>query len=160
MTGRPRFTRSARLTRSEARCALAVAVCAAALLAAGCSSSTKPATNTSETTTAAGTRPRTDATLQIVSPAPNDRTKPDVRVTMRLGGAHLAPATQTGGAVRPDVGHIHLSLDGKLIAMPLRLAERLPRLRTGSHTVEAEFVATDHVPFHNRVVAAVTFDVR
>jgi hypothetical protein len=134
-------------------------MCAAAVFTAGCGSSTN-ATSASGATTTAGPRPRTNATLQIVSPAPNDRTKPDVQVTMRLGGAHLAPATQTGGAVRPDVGHIHLSLDGQLIAMPLRLAERLPRLRPGSHTVEAEFVATDHVPFDNRVVAAVTFDVR
>jgi hypothetical protein len=53
-----------------------------------------------------------------------------------------------------------LSLDGRLIAMPLRLAERLPKLQRGTHTVQAEFVASDHLPFDNRVVAAVTFDTR
>jgi hypothetical protein len=30
----------------------------------------------------------------------------------------------------------------------------------GRHTVVAEFVAADHAPFANRVVAAVSFDVR
>jgi hypothetical protein len=160
MTGRPRFARWPRLSRSKATYALGIAVCAASLGAAGCSSSTKATTSASDATSPTAPRPKTNATLQIVSPAPNDRTGPDVRVTMRLRGAHLAPATQTGGALRPDEGHVHLSLDGQLIAMPLRLAEPLPRLRPGSHTVQAEFVATDHVAFDNRVVAAVTFDVR
>ena len=44
--------------------------------------------------------------------------------------------------------------------MPLQLAEPLPTLSPGVHTVEAEFVASDHLPFANRVVAAVTFSVR
>jgi hypothetical protein len=158
MAGRPRFTRWARLTRSERSGALGIALCAA-LFAAGCSSTTN-ATSSASGATTSGPRPKTNATLQIVSPGPNDLTKPDVQVTMRLGGAHLAPPTRTGGAVRPDEGHIHLSLDGQLIAMPLRLAEQLPPLRPGPHTVEAEFVATDHLPFDNRVVAAVTFAVR
>jgi hypothetical protein len=160
MTGCPRFPRRPRLTRPDTRRALALAFLAATGFAAGCSASTKAATTGSGSTTTGATRPRTNATLQIVSPAPNDRTGPDVRVTMRLDGAHLAPATQTGGAVRPDEGHIHLSLDGTLIAMPLRLVEPLPHLGPGSHTVEAEFVASDHMPFDNRVVAAVSFDVR
>lgn len=137
-----------------------IVMCVAVLIAAGCSSTSTAATGGSGPTTAASARPKTNATLQIVSPAPNDRTGPDVRVTMRLDGAHLVPATQTGGAIRPDAGHIHLSLDGQLIAMPLRLTEGLPRLRSGEHTVQAEFVASDHLPFGNRVVAAVTFDVR
>jgi hypothetical protein len=109
---------------------------------------------------AAAGRPPTPATLQIVSPAPNSRTGPSVDVTMRLDHAHLAPPTQIGGAVRPDVGHIHLSVDGQLVAMPLRLTDRLAPLQPGAHTVQAEFVASDHLPFDNRVVAAVTFEVR
>ena len=51
-------------------------------------------------------------------------------------------------------------VDGTLVAMPLRLTEQLPKLSPGSHTVQAEFVASDHLPFANRVVAAVTFSVR
>jgi len=130
------------------------------VVAAGCTSTTTAATGSSTLATSVSARPTTDATLQIVSPAPNARTGADVSVKMRLDNAHLAPPTQTGGAIRGDQGHIHLSLDGQLIAMPLRLAEGLPPLRPGVHTVQAEFVASDHLPFRNRVVAAVTFDVR
>jgi hypothetical protein len=148
------------LTWPDLTRAVGIAAFGAVLFAAGCSSGSNGATGASGATTPAAPRPTTDATLQIVSPVPNARTNRDVQVTMRLGGAHLAPPTQTGGAVRPDEGHIHLSLDGTLVAMPLRLAERLPDLRPGPHTVQAEFVASDHVPFANRVVAAVTFDVR
>jgi hypothetical protein len=102
-------------------------------------------------------RPSTPATLQIVAPAPNSHTGTRVRVSLALAGAHLAPAAQVGGILRPDEGHIHLLLDGQLVAMPSQLIDPLPLLRAGSHTVEAEFVASDHLPFANRVVAAVTF---
>ena len=157
----PRFARRPRRARRSARFASSFALGAALVVAAaGCGSKSTGATSSAAPTSTSAPRPATDATLQIVSPGPNARTGPHVRVTMRLDGAHLAPATQTGGAIQPDEGHIHLSLDGQLIAMPLRLVEPLPRLRAGAHTVQAEFVATDHLPFDNRVVAAVTFNVR
>ena len=70
------------------------------------------------------------------------------------------PPTQVGGAIFPDRGHIHVLVDGQLVAMPLQLTEPLPTLSPGMHTVQAEFVASDHLPFENRVVAAVTFRVR
>jgi hypothetical protein len=79
---------------------------------------------------------------------------------VQLAGAHLVPPTQVGGALRPDEGHIHVLVDGQLVAMPLALTYRVSNLAPGSHTIEAEFVATDHVPFANRVVAAVTFQVQ
>jgi len=81
-------------------------------------------------------------------------------VKLRLERAHVVPATQVGGALRPDAGHIHLSVDGQLVAMPQRLDYSLTGLTPGSHTIEAEFVASDHLPFANRVVAAVTFEAR
>jgi hypothetical protein len=33
-------------------------------------------------------------------------------------------------------------------------------VKPGQHTVQAEFVATDHQPFSNRVLAAVVFVAR
>jgi hypothetical protein len=33
-------------------------------------------------------------------------------------------------------------------------------MTSGPHTMTAEFVATDHAPFKNRVVAAVLFQVQ
>jgi len=104
-------------------------------------------------------RPSSSATLRIVSPVPNTRTGPTVDVTLQLDHAHVVPATQVGGALRGDEGHIHLVVDGQLVAMPRQLTDRVRGLARGPHTIEAEFVASDHVSFANRVVAAVTFEV-
>jgi hypothetical protein len=79
---------------------------------------------------------------------------------MTLERAHLVPPTQVGGRLFSDRGHIHVLVDGQLVAMPLELTDPLPTLSPGVHTVEAEFVASDHLPFANRVVAAVTFRVK
>jgi len=121
----------------------------AALVAGGCSGGGR-----------SSGRPHTDATLQIVAPAPEATTGQDVDVVMRLTGARLVPPTQVGGRLRGDEGHIHVLLDGQLVAMPLSARESLTALARGPHTVEAEFVASDHLAFANPVVAAVTFEVR
>jgi hypothetical protein len=104
-------------------------------------------------------RPATAATLQIVAPAPNAVTTPNVTVKLRLEHAELVPPTQVGGQIRPDRGHIHVSVDGTLVSMALQLDQPIPALAPGLHTIQAEFVASDHLPFKNRVVAAVTFRV-
>jgi hypothetical protein len=121
----------------------------------GCSSN-----SSSSASSPSPARPSTTATLQILAPAPNERTGPNVPVRLRLDHAHVVPASQVGGALRPDEGHVHLTLDGELVAMPAGLDYRLTRLPRGSHTLQGEFVASDHVAFANRVVAAVTFRVR
>jgi hypothetical protein len=104
-------------------------------------------------------RPRTPATLEIAAPDPNAVTSPDVTLRLVLRHARLVPGTQTGGAIRPHEGHIHVSVDGRVIAMVNRLSLPLTGLPRGDHTVEAEFVASDHLPFDNHVVAAVSFRV-
>ena len=146
--------------RSWFRGSLPLIACtaAAALIIAGCGSSSSP--SASAPGSSASPRPATPATLEILSPAPNARTASTVDVELHLTRAHLVPGTQVGGILRPDRGHIHLSVDGQLVAMPLQLHDRLPPLAPGSHTLQAEFVASDHLPFANRVVAAVTFRVR
>jgi hypothetical protein len=121
------------------------------LLLVSCSSSAKSVN--------AG-RPHSDATLRITTPAPLSTTGRTVNLMMQLDGGHLVPASQTGGVLRGDEGHIHVSLDGNLIAMPVRSSLRIPGLARGHHTIEAEFVASDHLAFANHVVAAVTFNVR
>lgn len=126
------------------------------VLVAGCSASSSSGNSGS----AQPVRPATPARLEIVAPAPNAQTGSAVLVRMHLAGAHVVAGTQTGGAVRPTEGHVHLSVDGQLVAMPYQLSYRLPVLAPGLHTVQAEYVATDHVPFANRVVAATTFAVR
>jgi len=98
--------------------------------------------------------------MQIVAPAPNQTTGSSVDLVVQLVGAHLVPPTQVGGSLRPDEGHVHVSVDGQLVAMPLTLTYPVSNLAAGSHTIETEFVAADHLPFANRVVAAVTFQVQ
>lgn len=105
-------------------------------------------------------RPQTPATLQIVTPEPNAATGTDVDLRLRLEHAHVVAGTQIGGKIRPDRGHIHVSVDGQITQMYYGTHQTVPGLSPGSHTIQAEFVATDHAPFSNRVVAAVTFGVR
>ena len=54
---------------------------------------------------------------------------------------------------------MHVSVDGKLVSMTYGLTQHL-QLDPGHHAVQAEFVAADHAPFKNRVIAAVLFEVR
>jgi hypothetical protein len=105
-------------------------------------------------------RPSTPARLRIVNPAPNAVSGQDVTVRVELERAHIVPASQVGGKPRADRGHVHVSLDGQIVAMAYGTDQVLPGVAPGRHTLQAEFVATDHLPFANRVVTAVTFTVR
>ena len=80
-----------------------------------------------------------------------------LEVVMTLDGGHIVDAAIT--TLTPDTGHIHLSLDGKLVSMTYGLVQVVDArgLSPGDHTLEAEFVAADHGPFQPRVTASVTF---
>jgi hypothetical protein len=128
--------------------AAAVLVLAALLVA--CGSSGKKAAS----------RPTTGAQLLIISPTPNQVTGPNVTLKFQvIGGIVLNPA-QVTGPLRGDQGHIHVSLDGKLIQMAYSTQTQLTGLTPGPHAVQASWVATDHLPFANQVVADVLFTVR
>ncbi|MGH9009757.1 MAG: hypothetical protein ACRDYF_07920 [Acidimicrobiia bacterium] len=103
-------------------------------------------------------RPTTSARIQIVAPTPNQETGPDVTVQVKLIGAKEVP--QVDGPLKPDEGHIHISLDGAVVAMAYGDSQTLKALTPGQHSVQVDFVAVDHVPFKNRVTAAVLFTVR
>jgi hypothetical protein len=119
-------------------------------LIAGCGGSSSRGSTSS--------RPRTSAQLQIVNPTPNALTGPNVNVQFALDGATVAPAATL--TLAPNQGHIHVSIDGKLISMAYGLAQAVNNLAPGPHTLQAEFVANDHQPFENRVLAAVLFSVK
>jgi len=106
----------------------------------------------------ASQRPATDARIQILAPTPNQETGPDVTVQVKLIGAREVP--QVTGPVKPDEGHIHVSLDGAVVAMAFGDTQTLKALTPGQHSVQVDFVATDHLPFKNRVTAAVLFTVK
>ena len=103
-------------------------------------------------------RPATPARIQIVSPTPNQETGPDVTVVVKLIGAREVP--EQAGEVKPDEGHIHVSLDGAVVAMAYQDTQVLKGLTPGQHSVQVDFVAVDHIPFRNRVTAGVLFTVK
>jgi hypothetical protein len=108
--------------------------------------------------TPSGPRPASTATLAFRSPRPGQEVSgEELEVLLDLNGGRITDATST--IVAPDVGHIHLSLDGQLVSMTYGTVQVID-LRTvppGRHTLQAEFVAADHAPFDPRVVASVTF---
>lgn len=123
-------------------------VLAALVIAGACSSKSKQPTN----------RPGTPATIAIESPAANESTGPNVTLRVRLTGGQVV--ARTTGKLTPTDGHVHVTLDDKLISMAYVETQDLRDLTPGPHTVRAEFVAVDHAPFKNRPIAAVIFTVR
>src|SRR5256885_307673 len=107
--------------------------------AAACSSSSSPK---------ATKRPTTNAKLAIVSPAPNAVVPPTIQLEFKLTNGKVVPATST--ALRGDEGHIHVSVDGRIVSMAYGTSQTVPNLSAGEHTIAAEFVAADHIPFANR----------
>jgi len=107
----------------------------------------------------ASVRPSTNAKISIVSPRPQQvlRGNPAaVPVRLRVTGARIV--TQTSTHLTPDKGHIHLYLDGMLAAMAYTTSTTI-YASSGSHRLEAQFVAVDHGPFSPPVTAWVTFRV-
>jgi hypothetical protein len=105
---------------------------------------------------ASGPRPSSTAHLAITQPTPGETTSANpLQVVMTLTGGTIVASGST--QVTPNTGHIHLSLDGRLISMSYGLVQSVPNVSTGTHTLLAEFVAADHGPFDPRVTATVTF---
>ena len=105
------------------------------------------------------TRPSSTATVSIESPEPGQvfRGNPArVPVRIRLEGGKIVPFTSTN--LVENTGHIHVFLDGSLIAMTTTLQRTIDVL-PGTHTLTAEFVAVDHVPWNPRVRTSVRFEV-
>ena len=69
-------------------------------------------------------------------------------------------ASNEAFSITPDTGHIHLSMDGTLISMSgdtLQVID-LRNVTPGEHTLTADFVAADHLPFNPPVTSSVTFE--
>ncbi len=100
-------------------------------------------------------RPRSTASLTVLSPAPGEVVSgPALHVRLRLTGGEVVP--QTSLQLTPDRGHIHLSVDGKVVSMAYGLDQDV-QVAPGLHLLQAEFVATDHFPFNPRVLTTITF---
>lgn len=104
-------------------------------------------------------RPSSPAKLEILRPEAGEVVEgPDVEVAVELTGATLIEEVTMD--IRPDEGHVHLSLDGETISLLAGLEETIKRVEPGTHLLEVEFVAGDHGPFEPRVLQSVTFEVR
>jgi hypothetical protein len=79
-----------------------------------------------------------------------------VPIQLRLIGGRIVSSTSS--KVVPNVGHIHVYLDGKLVAIPASLDARL-EVTPGRHELEADFVAGDHGPFNPPLRKTVAFEV-
>ncbi len=104
-------------------------------------------------------RPSSTAHVEILSPSAGEVIDGDpatVHVALRLYGGRIVSLTSTD--LVPNEGHIHVMLDGRLLSMTGLEATiiALP----GEHTLQVEFVATDHGPFKPPVSASVMFSVR
>jgi hypothetical protein len=105
-----------------------------------------------------GPRPASTASLSFAEPGTGERVADDeVRVVLDLEGGRIVEGTSTD--LSADTGHVHLVLDGELVSMTDGLVQvvDLRDVSSGSHTLQAEYVAADHAPFDPRVTAAVRF---
>ncbi|HEY7666991.1 MAG TPA: hypothetical protein VIE12_02585 [Actinomycetota bacterium] len=134
--------------------ALAVAV---ALLLVACGGGGGSGPTDPGTPTASGPRPASTAQLAIVSPTDGEVIEGStVALKVDLEGAEIVPATTTN--IVPDEGHLHVILDDQLISMTGDLEQTIPDVAPGQHLLKVEFVASDHIPFDPRVIAAVSFE--
>jgi hypothetical protein len=132
---------------------VAASMLATALVAASCGS------NGSTTSSAAAARPSSTAVLSITSPRDGATIHGStVDLVVDLTGAKLVAATTTD--LKPDEGHLHVSLDDQLLTMTSGTSQQIPDVPPGQHLLKVEFVANDHSPFDPRVIAAVTFTVK
>ncbi len=138
--------------------ALTLAALATLLLTACSGSGGSGGSAAAPATTALAARPASTAKLTILTPR-NGQTVSSQTPEVRLGLKGAKIVAQTSTRIQPDQGHVHLLVDGKLVAMNYGLNERLPKLNPGQHVVQVEFVAADHAPFEPRVLAQAAFNI-
>jgi Family of unknown function (DUF6130) len=131
----------------------------AAIVLAACTSSGSGADPGSTTPATTGPRPASPAVVKILQPK-NGATEPasGAKLQVSLTGAKLTSVTSQD--ISPTEGHLHVSVDDRLISMTSGLTQTLPDLTPGRHTIRVEFVASDHLPFDPRVVTEAFFEVK
>lgn len=102
-------------------------------------------------------RPATEASIQILEPTGDSTLESgEVPLKLDLQGGKIASLASVEN--RPDEGHLHITVDGKLTTMSGE-AEQTIQVTPGEHELEVEYVANDHAPFCKRVSDRVQFTV-
>lgn len=127
---------------------LAAVSCAAC--GAGGSAATGPPTSSP--------RPASPARLTILSPASGEVVRgPTVHLKVRLAVAGRTATAQAGPT------YLHVYVDGKIVSIEVAppndgvSEQAVHGLKPGRHVLRVEFVGPNHLPYHPRVIAAVTF---
>jgi hypothetical protein len=105
-----------------------------------------------------GPRPSSPVTIDVREPGDGTRTDAE-QITVRIDVVGGTLTQTTSSSISPDTGHVHLLLDGAIVSMSgdtLQVVD-IRNIAPGSHTLTAEFVAADHLPFDPPVTATVTF---
>jgi hypothetical protein len=107
-------------------------------------------------------RPTSNARLAIVAPTTGEVVHGSSTVLRMqvIGGKVVSTSSRPGHPLGGNLGHIHVFLDGKLLSMSYGTTQPVTGLQPGSHSILAEFVATDHNPFANDIAASVSFTVQ
>jgi Family of unknown function (DUF6130) len=149
-------------TARRRRWRLAAGAAGVALVAAlaGCSSGGSGGQPSTPASTAMANRPSSPAKLTIEAPRNGQAVRAGGTIELRLGLRNARIVSVTSTNIHPDQGHVHVSLDGRLISMNYQLSQALPKLTPGTHVLQVEFVASDHLPFDPRVITQAAFEVR
>jgi hypothetical protein len=104
-------------------------------------------------------RPHSTATISVVEPKAGDVISgKTMTVRLRLTGGRIVQVVSQD--LTRDEGHVHVSVDGKILTQTFGLTQKLKTPKPGTHLLQAEFVAKDHGPFMPRVLSTVTFTVK
>ncbi|HJR19512.1 MAG TPA: hypothetical protein VJ922_07310 [Actinomycetota bacterium] len=133
---------------------VSLVIAAAMLFAlAACGGGEPPAASPSPTTSA---RLSSTAKVTILEPVAGAVVQGGkVRVRIKLDGGVIVP--QVSSNLKPNEGHIHLLLDGRVVQLLGSLDEMID-VAPGAHLLQVEFVAADHGFFSPRVITAVSFE--
>jgi len=117
-----------------------------------------PQSSGSSTPSASFTRLASTGHVTIISPTANEVIHgTTLHVKVLLTGAHIVPRATT--TVTPDTGHIHITIDGKLVSIYAGTEYDATGLTPGLHVLTVEFVMANHAPFNPRVETRQTFRV-
>jgi hypothetical protein len=104
-------------------------------------------------------RPASVASITILEPQAGDViTSKSMTVKLELDSGRIVDVVSQD--LTRDEGHVHVSVDGKILTQTFGLTQKLKTPKDGQHLLQAEFVAKDHGPFNPRVLSTVTFEVK